>query len=137
MGAVEVLAAAMVEARRLDRQDRSRKPPGVTALIACGFRLCEPNVSAMLRAGQRLAENIPRTRPAREAIDRSGVIMRYQLAQSQSARLTQHHDVRLWPAAVRYVHMRTICPRFKDSSRHVVSSGHAACESTDISLAYT
>jgi hypothetical protein len=70
MKAVEVLAAAMVEARRLDRQDRSRKPPGVTALIACGFRLCEPNVSAMLRAGQRLAENIPRTRPAREAIDR-------------------------------------------------------------------
>ena len=34
-----------------------------------------------------------------------------------------HSDTAREAAAVRYVHMRTICTRFADSSRHVVSSG--------------
>ena len=38
----------------------------------------------------------------KRAIFCSGVITRYQLAKNQSTRLTQHHDVRLWPATVRY-----------------------------------
>lgn len=47
-------------------------------------------------------------------------------ARPQPLVLTQKRspgEVRLWPAAVRYVHMRTICTRFADSSGHVVMIG--------------